>query len=64
MPQTDEASPTQRQQCYKGKTLSKKTLHSIRAQVAEQIETQLEGLLLTREQHKGEDSLLRRLLTL
>ncbi len=49
---------------YKGKSLSKKTLYSLRTQVAEQIETQLTELLITREQHKGEDSLLRRLLTL
>ena len=35
----------------------------IRAAVAEQIETQLAELLFTREQHKGEDGLLRRLLS-
>jgi 1-acyl-sn-glycerol-3-phosphate acyltransferase len=49
---------------YKGQTLSKKSLKTIRAKVAQQIETQLTELLLTREQHKGSDSLLRRLLTL
>ena len=49
---------------YKGKNLHKKTLHDIRSQVAEQIESQLTELLLTREQFKGEDSLLRRLMTL
>ncbi len=49
---------------YKGKTLSKKTLHSVRAEVATQIETQLAELLITREQHRGTDGLLRRLLTL
>jgi 1-acyl-sn-glycerol-3-phosphate acyltransferase len=49
---------------YKGKTLAKKTVQSVRAQVAEQIETQLAELLLSREQDKGKDSLLRRLLTL
>lgn len=49
---------------YKGQTLSKKSLKNIRAKVAQQIETQLTELLLTREQHKGSDSLLRRLLTL
>jgi 1-acyl-sn-glycerol-3-phosphate acyltransferase len=49
---------------YKGKTLSKKTLLSIRAKVAKQIEIQLAELLFTREQHKGNDSLLRRFLTL
>jgi len=49
---------------YKGKTLTKKRLQTIRAQVAEQIETQLAELLFAREQHKGKDSLLRRFLTL
>ena len=49
---------------YKGKTLTKKRLQTIRAQVAEQIETQLAELLFAREQHKGKDSLLRRILTL
>ena len=49
---------------YTGKKLHKKTLHDLRSQVAEQIESQLTELLLTREQFKGEDSLLRRLLTL
>lgn len=49
---------------YKGKTLSKKTLHSVRARVAEQIEEQLAELLAMREQQKGSDSFLRRLLTL
>ena len=49
---------------HKGKALSKKTLQSVRAQVAQQIDTQLAELLLIREQDKGKDSLLRRLLTL
>jgi 1-acyl-sn-glycerol-3-phosphate acyltransferase len=49
---------------YKGKQLSAKTLLSLRTRVAEQIESQLAELLLMREQHKGSDSLLRRLLTL
>jgi 1-acyl-sn-glycerol-3-phosphate acyltransferase len=49
---------------YKGKTLTKKRLQIIRGQVAEQIETQLTELLFAREQHKGKDSLLRRILTL
>jgi len=49
---------------YKGKTLTKKRLQTIRGQVAEQIETQLAELLFAREQHKGKDSLLRRILTL
>lgn len=49
---------------YKGKTLTRKRLQTIRGQVAEQIETQLAELLFAREQHKGKDSLLRRFLTL
>ena len=49
---------------YKGKTLTKKRLQTIRGQVAEQIETQLAELLFAREQHKGKDGLLRRILTL
>ena len=49
---------------YKGKTLAKKTLQTVRAQVAAEIETQLSQLLVIREQRKGSDSLLRRLLTL
>jgi 1-acyl-sn-glycerol-3-phosphate acyltransferase len=48
---------------YKGKTPPKNTLKKIRAQVAEQIELQLTHLLSTREQHKGEDSFVRRILT-
>ncbi len=47
-----------------GKRLGKKRLWEIRAMVAEQIETQLAELLYTREQHKGDDSLLRKILTL
>ena len=49
---------------YKGRTPTKKDQQSIRAEVAAQIETQLAELLFTREQHKGEDSFLRRLLTI
>lgn len=49
---------------YKGKNLTSKRLKIIRAEVAEQIETQLAELLFAREQHKGKDSLLRRILTL
>ena len=49
---------------YKGKTLTKKRQQIIRGEVAEQIETQLTELLFAREQHKGQDSLLRRLLTI
>jgi hypothetical protein len=48
----------------KGKELSKKTLRTLRARVAEQIEIQLAELLVTREQQKSSDSFLRRLLTL
>ena len=48
---------------YAGRTPSKKEQHSIRSQVAEQIETQLAELLFVREQNKGGDSLLRRLLS-
>ena len=48
---------------YAGRTPRKKELQVIRAAVAEQIETQLAELLFTREQHKGEDGLLRRLLS-
>jgi len=49
---------------YKGRTPTKKQQQQIRAKVAEQIETQLAELLFYREQHKGEESLLRRILTL
>jgi 1-acyl-sn-glycerol-3-phosphate acyltransferase len=48
----------------KGKRLGKRRLQEIRGRVADQIETQLAELLFTREQHKGSDSLLRRILTL
>ena len=48
----------------KGKRTGKRRLMEIRDQVAEQIETQLAELLFAREQHKGNDSLLRRILTL
>jgi len=49
---------------YKGRTPTRKEQQSIRADVAEQIEMQLAELLFAREQQKGEDSLLRRLLSL
>jgi 1-acyl-sn-glycerol-3-phosphate acyltransferase len=49
---------------FKGKTLAKKTLHTLRGQVSAEIETQLSHLLVTREEQKGSNSLLRRLLTL
>ena len=48
---------------YKGRTPTKKQQQTIRDQVAEQIETQLTELLFAREQHRGDDSLLRRLLS-
>ena len=48
----------------KGKTPTKRQQQSIRAQVAEQIETQLAELLFTRAQNSGRDGLLRRLLTI
>lgn len=47
---------------YKGKTLAKGKVRSIREHAAEQIETQLAELLLRREQDKEKDSLLKRLL--
>ena len=49
---------------YEGRTPTKKEQQSIRAAVAEQIETQLAELLFARVQRKGEDSLLRRLLSI
>lgn len=49
---------------YKGKKITQKTLQSVRARVAGQIQSQLSQLLALRERHKGDDSLLRRLLTL
>ena len=49
---------------FKGKTLAKKTLHTLRGRVSAEIETQLSHLLLMREEQKGNNSLLRRLLTL
>lgn len=48
---------------YKGRTPTKKQQQTIRDEVAEQIETQLTELLFAREQHRGDDSLLRRLLS-
>jgi 1-acyl-sn-glycerol-3-phosphate acyltransferase len=48
---------------YEGRTPTKKEQQAIRGAVAEQIETQLAELLFTREQQRGEDSLLRRLLS-
>ena len=49
---------------YKGRTPTLKQQKIIRAEVAEQIEMQLAELLFTRAQHRGKDSLLRKLLTL
>ena len=46
-----------------GKTLGKKKLDSVRTDVASEIEEQLSELLLLREQHRSEDSMLRRFLT-
>ncbi len=49
---------------YAGRTPTRKQQREIRDAVAEQIETQLTELLFAREQHKGEDSLVRRLLSI
>jgi 1-acyl-sn-glycerol-3-phosphate acyltransferase len=49
---------------YVGKKPTKKQLQSLRDQVGGQIESMLADLLLLREQHRGEDGLLRRLLTI
>jgi 1-acyl-sn-glycerol-3-phosphate acyltransferase len=49
---------------FKGKNLGKKNLQKIRSQVAGEIEEQLSELLLLREQHRGNDGLIRRILTL
>ena len=48
---------------YEGKKLTKKKLQTLRAEVAGEIEDQLDELLLLRTQRKDEDSFLRRLLT-
>ena len=48
----------------KGKTPTKRQQQKIRAEVAEQIETQLAELLFARAQNRGRDGLLRRLLTI
>ncbi len=49
---------------FKGKNLSKKNMQKIRSEVAGEIEEQLSELLLLREQHRGNDGLIRRILTL
>ena len=48
----------------KGKTPTKRQQQKIRDEVAEQIETQLAELLFARAQNRGNDGLLRRLLTI
>jgi hypothetical protein len=47
-----------------GKRVTKKKLLSVRQEVADQIEEMIAELLLLREQNRGEDGLLRRLLTI
>jgi 1-acyl-sn-glycerol-3-phosphate acyltransferase len=49
---------------YEGRTPTKKQQKAIRAEVADQIETQLAELLFARAQNRGKDGLLRKLLTL
>ena len=49
---------------FKGKNLSKKNMQKIRSEVAGEIEEQLSELLLLREQHRGNDGLIRRIPTL
>ena len=49
---------------YKGKKLSKKKCVELRVQAASEIERQLADLLVLREQKRGSDGLLRRLLTI
>ena len=49
---------------YAGRVPTRKQQRDIRAQVADQIETQLAEMLFTRAQHKGKDGLLRKILTL
>lgn len=49
---------------YKGRVPTKKQQQTIRNEVAEQIETQLAELLFAREQQRGDDSLVRRLLSI
>lgn len=48
----------------KGKRLGKKRLQTLRDTVAEEIDESLRNLLLIREQRRGEDGLLRRILNL
>ena len=49
---------------HEGKKLTKKNMQLIRTQVAGEIEEQLSEMLLLREQHRGNDGLLRRILSL
>jgi 1-acyl-sn-glycerol-3-phosphate acyltransferase len=49
---------------YEGRTPTKKQQREIRAEVAEQIDGQLAEMLFARTQHRGDESLLRRLLTI
>lgn len=48
---------------HRGKSLSQKKLHEIRTAVADQIETMIAGLLEKRATERGDEKLLRRLLT-
>jgi 1-acyl-sn-glycerol-3-phosphate acyltransferase len=48
---------------YKGQTLSKPRMHSIRSEVAAEIEDSISDLLEIRDSEKGNESLLRRFLT-
>ena len=48
----------------KGRKLGKKRQEDIREQVATEIEQQLSELLLKRQQHRGRDGILRRILTI
>ena len=49
---------------YKGKEMTERQLKAIHRKVTNEIEERLANLLLYREQHRGEEGLLRRILTL
>lgn len=49
---------------YQGGKPDKKTLRKLRGKVAREVEKQLEEMLIVREEHRAEEGLLRRLLTL
>ncbi len=49
---------------YKGRKLNRQQLQTLRERVGDQIEEMLAELLLLREQNRGKDGLLRRLLTI